>query len=301
MKIRVLLFLFLFVSIEGFCKNQFFISKNDFIKQFSDTVIPERLICTNETGERVIVSFYDNAILNVALQKGKQKKLVLKTVRHNNGLIKATEITPFWQSKKPCEISLSNVGTFSLRKMFITYIAPYFDVDRVKALCKAKNDSLTSTYLKKDRLAIHFYPGNTQTGDSLVILENACYHIAFKDQGQLKYGVVKKITSDSIYVSENFKAAENELDGVSQQIHAYRIRDISELDLLKSGGIAFRSVKLEDYDIRMVNLERKAPNNPCWFSFSSLNGEIKFYRLWLTNDGFKGVGKKQGKIYWYEG
>jgi hypothetical protein len=300
MNFKSIFFYMLLLSSFAYSKGQYFISKNDFLKSFSDTIVPAQLIITSETGEKYFVGFYSNAQLKLEMTDDSRKTILLGTIKLNKGVMNATEITKFWQNKKQCTVPFDDIKAISIRKMFTTYATPYYDLDSLQLLYRLKSDSLEYSSTKMDRLMIELIPKYESTIDTIILLENACYHMEIKNGIEIQYGVIQNITSDSIYITTVFASGVPKNVENSESNHAILLQDITKIKMLKSGGHGFKTLLLNDYEILLKQAPKELSYSPCWFSISRVNGELYFYRLMLTEKGFKGIRHNNGRYYWWE-
>ncbi len=204
MTVKLLISILLLVPTLTFAKKNYTISKNDFINQFSDTIDSRRIYCFNKVDEKVFVGVFENTELTLNLNNEKKRILILSTIKFQNDIIEATEITPIWHKKVYCEIPLNDVLELSIKRKFIIYETPYYNIDSCRKIRDFKNDSILKEFSKGNGIEILLISKKVHDKDTIYILKGACYHLNFKDNNRIEYGVVTKITEDSIYVSNNF-------------------------------------------------------------------------------------------------
>lgn len=283
----------------AFSQGKLNIPKDDFASLFSDTIMPSTLYINSAAGERLRAGYHKHASVYVEMRETKKKKILLHTVKVNNDSVHAIELTPFWERKIPTEFSLNDVETISIQKMFVTYAVPTFNLDSLNNICKAKMDSIDKDYKNQERYEIHLLDKNQQRQDTLKLLENACYHFLFKDGSEQAYGVIYKITKDSIYISDDFNYSTIVNKKTIDNLSGFSIEDIAGLRLMRGGGTVSKRIDFENFQVHFVR--QNDSFCPCWYSFSQLSGEINFYRLILTAHGFRGIKKDNGRYYWFEG
>jgi hypothetical protein len=273
---------------------------SDFSDTYGNNVSPEQLICRNEIGEKLLAGFYNNSQLKLYFKDKSKKVIFSNSIELTEGKIKATEITNIWQNKKLCKFTLDDIDSISIRKMWITWTAPYYNIDSLQNQHRNKMDSLEREYATKDRLMLELISKNNLRSDTIRILENACYHLEMNNGKEFRYGIIYKITTDSITISTVFEPGRT-LQDIKEFLFSYSLTDIAKLNLLKSVGIGAKSVSASEYEIYTKNAPKGLSYAPCWYSVSRINGRLIFYRLLLTETGFKGVQFEQGKYYWFEG
>lgn len=299
---KTLIPIFLFFSITGYGKRIYTISKEDFIQQFKDTASLLQVYCANHKGERVWLNTNLNTKLTIRLKDNSEKKLFLYKTTLKGSTIES-EVLTTWSlfSYKKISIDINDVQTLSIvKEAYDEYERPYFSLDSVRTLVQFKNDSLSREYSTGTELVIYLKEKNNPDADTIAILINACYHLKFKDGNEAVFGVVQKITEDSIYISNSFNEAMAKANKKEYKIFAYPIQQLSELNLLKSTGRKFKKLKFQDLDITIVRINRTDHVCPCWFRFRRYDGEIYFNRDWRTEFGWAGISEQNGRPIWHE-
>ncbi len=295
---KILFPLLLLFSIAGF--GQYTIPQDYFISQFSDSTTPSRIYCMNKKGEKIwltnIISFY----MTLKLKDSGLKSIVLTSARYKNGMVEGMELNEtLFKKDKSVSVSLSDVSIITIFPPY-SVASPYYDFDSSKKIWNAKNDSLNNYFSSGSVPVIYFISKNKSKPDSILIFENACYNIIFKDNAQTNSGVVEKITRDSIYISSSFNINTAMADKVDYKILQYSINDITALRLLKGGGFSYKKINTSDYDLTVVEKEKNKLMRPCFVKINPRTGEIYLYRRLLTLTGFAAIMEKNGKTYWYE-
>lgn len=273
---------------------------SDFSETFADTSSPEQLICRNEKGEKLIAGYSHNARLKLLLKDKSEKTILSSSVKFSKDKIIATYLTKFWEKEKACEIALDEIETITIREMWIAWTIPYYDLDSLQNQQRNKMDSLVKEYATTDRLFLELIPKNKQQTDTIRVFENACYHLEIKNNQEFQYGIIQKITSDSITISTVFSPSQTNTLNKNSQFQ-FSLQDIKKINALKSGGIGVKAFLVSDYELSTKQSPKNLPIVPCWYSISRINGELYFYRLMLTEDGFKGIRYENDKYYWFEG
>jgi len=275
----------------------------DFIAQFSNTSNFSRIYCFNKKGKKVWLTNVSNYVLTFELKGTISQKLQFISAEYNNGIIEGVQLNPKAFKSVAANIltriNFPDVSSITLQSDY-SIESPYFDFDSCKRIWQWKRDSLAKHYSGGKELVLYFIPKNNSKADSLLIYENACYNINFKDNVHVKYGVVQKITLDSIYISNSFDGNTAKANKEEYTILQYALGDILELSLLKGGGYSYKSISASDYHLMPLEVERNKLTPPCWFKIKSYSGNVVLYRAYLMLSGFAGVMEENGKIYWYE-
>lgn len=300
MKAYKLIILFSILSLTAFGKKTYFLSKDEFTKQFNDSSTLDRIYCHNEKGDKVWLYINQNSILTAKFIDKTEKEFILKSIKYFNGEIKAAEFNPWKLSNKMLKYNISSIVSFTLESKNQEYERPYFDLDSIKVLTQSKNDSIKKIYSSGNENVIFLVLKNTKGKDTLLVVENACYSMRFKNNLETEYGVVQKITKDSIIISNSFNQNMANEYKKDFKVYHFAINEISEIKLLKSGGYSYKTIKSEDFQIQIHERKKEIEICPIWYSWDRMTGEIGFYRLWLTERGFSGIKEKEGKPIWYE-
>ena len=299
MKLATLTFLSILFCLPASGKKIYSIPKQDFVKQFSDTSAIEKVYCYNSSGEKFWIIVQNTTILILHQNEGRPKKLMLGTTKYKNGTIEALELNNWNLSGRNKRLSLFKLSDVSAIEVEVTSNErqmAYFDDDSCRSLWKFRNDSLQNSYTTDSLYVVRLLV--KQSSDTLTLLENACYHMKFKDGNEVVYGVIQKITQDSIYISNRFNIKAAETDKVEYKVYGNRIDDISTIKMLHSGGLYFRKKDAGEWDISVVR-DARSQYHPCGFTKYQNSCQSYFVRMWLTNNGFKLVFESGGKIYWW--
>ncbi|MBO9595572.1 MAG: hypothetical protein J7599_21905 [Niabella sp.] len=301
MKARSVLIFLLFVTLSGFGRPVYTLSKKDFILQFTGIAQLKRLYCFNEAGVKVWLMFNENTQLTVQLRNTRTRVFLLHTVRYQDDTIDAVEYNVWWPTKKRSLLPMDAVVSFTIERRFGESGMPYFNIDSARALSRQKNDSLNRVYTGGSEQVLYWFPKNAAGGDTIAMRENACYSLVLKNGNRTEFGVVQKITGDSVYISNLFNARMAAAGKKAYMVYPCLIRDIAEFRLLRSGGFSYRTISLDGYAALVKNTTGQLLRLPCWFAMDPTTGDVSFYRSWLTDRGFVGITEKDGKAIWYEG
>lgn len=293
---KAVLVVFLLLSMPSFGMKKYTIPREDFLKQLSrGSIRPDRVYCYREDGTKVWLLYNKSSILTIKLTNKGEKEVLLHSVRLKNGMIEATVYNVWWSGKKVYSISINDIHSFYIERKTQESVMNYVDIDSSRQLARLKNDSLKNSYAQRNEWMIS-WEGHK---DTFYIRENACYHMDFKDNNQTAYGIVQKITKDSIYISNVYNPDWASVHKTSYRMLVYAIPDITQLRLLKPGGYGYKAVQSKDYQVVITHAERK--NLPVWYAANPGSGEPELYHAWLTLNGFRGIREEKGKIYWFEG
>ena len=117
----------------------------------------------------------------------------------------------------------------------------------------------------------------------------------------IRYGVVKKLTKDSIYISNNFNYNSALFNNEEYKTFGYLYTEISELFLLRIGNYTTKRITIDDFDLIPLETNKSQLIPSCWFILDIESGRTLLYRSFLTTNGYLGITEKQGKIVWDEG
>lgn len=266
MKEKLFIIILLFISTTSFGRKLYTMTKEDFANQFNENHYLQKIYCQNEKGEKVWLHCTNSTILTISLKNKKPESLMLHTIKLKQGIIEAVKYNVWIPGKTICSFDLG-IDTYNYGSEFVIFLVS---------------------------------PKNFKN-DTFKIQENACYNLAFKDGHKTEFGVVQKITEESIYIYNFFNPKTAQRNKKAFDLLGYLATDIKEISLLRSGGFTFNDIKIEDCALYIENRKGNANNCPYWFAFSPTSGEINFYRLWQTNTGFSGITEINGRATWYEG
>jgi hypothetical protein len=278
---------------------QYFMTQNDFIETYQDTARPSELILRKVPEEKLLAGYYyAGTQLKLFFNDDSEKTILLKTIEISGDSAEATEITKFWQNKRPTNFDLDKLDSVSIKQIWISWTTPYFELDSLENLHKIMTDSLKMEYASRDRLFLELVPLDKNDFDTLRIVENAWYHLEMVDGEIFRYGVIQEITSDSIIISREFDPKELSKNDSAQFCYAHN--EISKINLLRSGGVG----KISKRAIRYTFTTKEAPKGirfaPCGYRINKPNGTLNFYRFLLTENGYRGINFNEGNYYWDE-
>lgn len=301
MKIRLSCAITFLVYAIGFSKPPYTISKEDIIAQFSVENKSNRIYCNNHQGKKIWLYYNENTHLIVKLKDNKKKKFILQTIRYQNNMIEGLPFHPWGPPHIKINCTLEEIQSLKIVTTQFDHESPYFNLDSCRVLSRFKNDSIAKDYKSIDKLTLLLRTKMKSDHDSISIVEGACYNLTFRDNNRTEYGVVSKITADSIYISSSFNNETALANKKEYKIFRYSFKDLAELKLRKSGGFSYKTIDLNLYQINVVKTTREKLDCPAWFAITPESGKINFYRSWLTERGYLGITEVNGRPTWYEG
>jgi hypothetical protein len=295
----VLTLSFLILANASFGARIYKLSKEDFQRQFSDSVALSkngRVYCSREDGRKVWLFFNEGTTLTVHQAADKQR-LLLRTVRYSDGLVTGRAPDALGLPKNRHSIWMEDVVAFEIERRAGEGEMPYFNDDSARVVAQLKNDSLVR-WCKADNSTVIYLKSRKDSGlDTITLVQEACYTLRFRDGQRANFGVIQRLTPDSIYISTGFSPTATVSNGAPYTILAYPIREIAFLELLKSGGYSTKKAMLEDYDV--VPGTSNGNYCPLWYS-GAYGGELRLFRRWLTASGYAGISEQNGKVIWAE-
>ncbi|MCF6407196.1 hypothetical protein L3C95_30145 [Chitinophaga filiformis] len=302
MKQKALFTVFLLLSLSCFGIKKYTIPKDEFLQQLSTGSLPPgRVYCYKADGSKVWLFYNKSSVLGIKLKDNTKRDVELHTVTLKNGTLAATVFNVWWWSNKVYTVNIDDIQSFYIERRTTESVMSYVDIDNSRHLVRLKNDSLKNIYANRDELMISWVAKGNSSKDTFRIRENVCYHMDFKDKRQTTYGIVQKITKDSIYISNVYNQEWATVNKTTYEIWGYAIRDIMQLRLLKSGGYGYKAVNADDYEMLVTKTDWNSLRFPYWYAANPTTGELEFYQAWLTARGFLGIREEKGKMYWYEG
>jgi hypothetical protein len=274
---------------------KFTIPKNEFEQQFTGGLKSEKVYCYKEDGSKVWLFSRSNSIITFKLQGDAKKEFILRTVKLSNGGIEGVLYDIWGFSKKTGTIKFADVQAIYIERKTEESVMRYVNTDSSRLVARQKNDSLQPVYLAREENMITWC-----AADTFLIRENACYHLTFADNTRTEFGVVQRITQDSIYISTAFSPQWAKANKKEYRIAGILISEITQLHLLRSGGYSYKIAKAADYRVTVSAAQKEKLSWPCWYAGTGA-GNVVLYRAWLTGKGFVGIMEENGKVFWYEG
>lgn len=301
MKHKLLFYISLFLAITCFGKKIYTMASSDFTNQFNKTKFLQRVYCTNEKKEKVWLYCNDNTNLTITLSNKKQEKLLLSTIRYYDGKIEAIKYNVWMPSRKVSSFNLNEITSIFIVKEFEEYEKPYFNISDSLIIAKRKNDSLTKVYMSTERNVIFLTKDIKSKIDTFRIMEDGCYNLTFQDGVETNFGVVQKITLDSIFISNYFNQRIASKFKKDFKNLGYQIKEIKKVNLLELNGRSFNQREFDRNNIFLQKENLKIYRNAHWYAVDYYSGEISLYRLLQTEKKLTGITENKGFIVWFEG
>lgn len=279
------------------------INKEEIVAHLTKTSANMEIVCFNAKGEKVVLHYTKNTLLLLETNSG-SKHLMLYSAKYVNRAAQGYEFNFMWgASKKLININMNEVVKVWLKTLTNEeWTTNYIDNSGIAEITKAKNDSLQHLHQAKGHSYwINFIPKSTNNRDTIFIIEDACYNLTFKDNEHTTFGVVQKITKDSIFITNTFNQAMASKQGKTFLLLKYAVHDINQINLLKPGGFSYRNVSIDDYNIKIEYEQTSGLMRPYWYAYDPLSGKINFYRSWLRSHSYAGITENNGNAIWYEG
>lgn len=293
-----LLITLLYIFTYSFSGKIYTMTKEEFAKQFNENSSLQMVSCKNPKGEKVLLRCFENTILSLQLKNNKTENLILHTIKFKQNKIEAIRYNVWKSSNKVSSFDFNDVVAISI---YNGYETPYFNIDSCQIVVKAKNDSLQNIYSNGTESVIYITNTTDSKTDTFRIIENACYNLTFTNGNQTEFGVVQKITTDTIYISNFFNPRMAMENKKNFELWAQPISQLSEINLLKSHGYSYKTVQLKHCLVSVENKKRNPANCPYWFAMNPTNGAVNLYRLWQTQHKFSAITEIEGKPIWYQG
>ncbi len=288
-------------NIYWFGQDIYSLSPRDFKTQFSDSVLRPIIFCQNKKGEKVWLHHSDKSIITFSIEEERKKSLILNSVKLKDGVVQGLKFSTFWGKTKKLEtVDFNKIIKIIIEPGVGGYATPYFNIDSSLALLKTKNDSLIQLYNNGTEFQIHYLNLGLEQKDTIKLIENALYNLQFNDGNKTEFGIVTKITSDSIYITNYLNSAMAERRDKEFEIYKYDISSIKKIYLLKPGYRSYNSIDLNEFKLTVIGTKRDPKNCPYWYSMDQGSGAIHLYRIWQTEMGFSGITVIDGRAIWYE-
>jgi hypothetical protein len=203
-------------------------------------------------------------------------------------------------NKKIQYLNISGIDTFIIETKGGPYMfpveqeTPFVNLDSCRQVARSKNDSILNAYATGTELIIELIAKDRATKDTLPILTGACYNIKFKDGNHITWGVVKKITRDSIYITSSFDAEVAAKEKTIYTMYMYANSDIAGLELVKANHYTARKIDAADYDMMLENVNKGLLKYLWSYSVAPYNGELMFNIPYLADGHFSMITDQDG-------
>ncbi len=298
MQSKIFLIFLLILSTPVLSKGVYTMTKDDFAKQFDKSNPVEKVYCQNKTGKTVWLHCNNITLLILTFNDNSTVKLMLMTIKLNDGVVEGVKFNNWVPSSKVFKYNFNEVKYITIPETPQEFESPYFNADSSSALSKHKNDSLENLYTSGNEIVLLFTTSKDSRHDTLEIIENACYHLSFKNGHKTEFGVVQKITQDSIYITNYFNSNVALKNNKRLELFGFLFSDIEEIRLLKSGGFSNNTIHLSEYNWSTKTRLKNPKHLPYWYTVHSMNGSVNLYRLWRTDRGYSAIKEVDGHTTW---
>jgi hypothetical protein len=233
--------------------------------------------------------------------------LDINTVKLKNDTVYGVKVFPSntrisipWSTVKTIEVDVPINQNIKFRSK----LDDYHSVGRKKEL----NDSLKSVFDANSKYVVHWVPSNNPNweGAEVFLIERACFHFVFSDDKEVYYGIVQKITKDSIYVSSTFNNVVASKQKIDYKILKYKISDITTLKLPSNSGFGFKKLRAKNYILKVVpytpgemdEIRDQISGCPDFYYMEKQTLKFTYYVNFLTERGFVAIHESGGGIYW---
>lgn len=290
-------FLIIFLSLVFFSCKTYQLTQQDLQEPFEFDDTEGRLACHKKNGEKIWLYVKNGNFELYKNDEPKPYRIYMPSVSVKNDTLYADILIE--SSKKALQVAISDISFARVTSIFPSFV-PFFNPDSIANVVRIRNDSLGHFCNADTRYSIYLKPliDSLQFQDSIILQENACYNMTFTDNTIIKYGIIKKIISDSIYITNylNYKVAKKEKRNF--KVLKYSINDIRELELLRSEECLFTTITNEQYHFQVVPYNKETSSCPTFFSWNKITGEIYYNVNWLIESGYVPIKDINGVIYW---
>jgi hypothetical protein len=130
----------------------------------------------------------------------------------------------------------------------------------------------------------------------------AIYSMEFTDGNRYETNVVKRITRDSISITNFFNENAARVAGKPFSLITYPLSSLKYIRLINDRMLSMYSKKniLKNYNLRVMKMDN-AKFCPAIINFKDRKGEIKVCHFYLTDQGYELLYEDKGNIYYLEG
>lgn len=134
-----------------------------------------------------------------------------------------------------------------------------------------------------------------------IIRMEAVYSLEFTDGKRYEMNVVKKITQDSIAITNFFNENAAKVAGQKFGLISYPLSSLKYIRFVNDRSLSiYRRKNIQkDYNILIKNVDH-AKLCPAVLTFKSRNGEVKVCHFYLTDQGYNILYEDEGKVYYLE-
>lgn len=296
----------IFISLTLGLKAQeiYWLNVQDLKDQFSKKSDYNMVCCRNSAGSKVYVD-REGLVLSLTIKGQKTAcRFMAERTECLGDAISGSELTLFGQKKS---VNLDDISKIELTGR-TRFICNFSQKDSLEKIVDLKNDSIKHNYNLNSKYVIYWRSKSKIVSykDSVMIMEKACYHFVFADNKEVYYGIVMKITPDSVFVSSAFSGANAKKEGVEYKILKYKISDIKILKLPRNSGFGYKKLYAKDYELDVIAFKHSYTHImwdfysgcPEFYSIILWNWELVYSVNLLTERGFVPIREDNGRIYW---
>ncbi|MEJ5050189.1 hypothetical protein WH221_10125 [Chryseobacterium culicis] len=141
-----------------------------------------------------------------------------------------------------------------------------------------------------------------KSGKGFAIKMEAIYSMEFNDGKRYESSVVKKITQDSISITNFFNENAAKLAGQPFTLITYPLSSLKYVRFIDDRMLSLYGKKniQKNFDLIVKKMDR-AKMCPAIIQFKDRNGEMKVCHFYLTSQGYDLLYENNGKVYYLEG
>ncbi|KAA2224410.1 hypothetical protein [Chryseobacterium sediminis] len=141
-----------------------------------------------------------------------------------------------------------------------------------------------------------------KSGKGFAIKMEAIYSMEFTDGKRYESSVVKKITQDSLSITNFFNENAAKLAGETFTQITYPLSSLKYIRFIDDRMLSLYSKKniQKNFDLIVKKMDR-AKMCPAIIQFKDRNGEMKVCHFYLTSQGYDLLYENNGRVYYLEG
>jgi len=141
-----------------------------------------------------------------------------------------------------------------------------------------------------------------KSGKGFAIKMEAIYSMEFADGKRYESSVVKKITKDSLSITNFFNENAAKLAGRSFKLINYPLSSLKYVRFIDDRMLSlYRKKNIQKNFDLMVKKMDQAKMCPAVLQFKDRNGEMKVCHFYLTSQGYDLLYEDKGRVYYMEG
>ncbi|WP_288436428.1 hypothetical protein [uncultured Chryseobacterium sp.] len=141
-----------------------------------------------------------------------------------------------------------------------------------------------------------------KSGKGFAIKMEAIYSMEFADGQRYESSVVKKITADSLSITNFFNENAAKLAGQPFKLISYPLSSLKYVRFIDDRMLSLYSKKniQKNFDLLVKRMDR-AKMCPAVIQFKEKNNEMKVCHFYLTSQGYDLLYEDNGRVYYMEG